>query len=272
MDVSLALLLNLYAFSTGRRLFALHQTKAAATAAGLGALAAHCDQAIAHDEGTRDLEARWAGDKDASQYAPEARPVDLQVDTALISLRDAISAEARDVDSGDGLAPMAAKLEALAFPLGLASVIKSSYVDELSELQRIIALLQSPDWAPLIPKLGLERRLLRLIELEKKYAAVIALPAKTTSFDEVKVSRTQGQTLMLQAVAMILGQYPSESDADVAGRRALLEPILKQNEAIRVYLRERRSVEDVNPTTGEIEPVAPPAPPAPPALPVTPVP
>jgi hypothetical protein len=266
MDVSLSLLFNLYAFSTGRRLFALHQTRQAALGAGLNALATHCAAAITHDEGTRDLEARWAGDKDASQYAPEARPVDIQVDIALSALRDSINAEARDAEPGDPLAAAAQKLEQLAFPDGLAAVIKRVYVDELNELQRIIALLQSPEWSVLVPKLGLERRLLRLIDLETKYAAVIALPAKTTSFDEVKAARTQGQTLMLQAVAMILGQYPSESDADVAGRRALLEPILKQNEAIRAYLRERRSPEDVNPATGEVEtPAAPPAPITPPA-------
>ncbi|MEO7330233.1 MAG: hypothetical protein ABI193_16780 [Minicystis sp.] len=270
MDVSLALLLNLYAFSTGRRLFALQKTKEAAMAAGLGPLALHCDQGIAYDEGTRDLEARWAGDKDASLYAPEARPVDIQVDMALSALRDAINAEARDSDAGDGLAAAAQKLEALAFPEGLAAVVKSVYVDELSEVQRIIALLQSPDWAPLLPKLGLLRRLMRLVELEKKYAAVIALPAKTTSYDEVKAARAQGQTLMLQAVAMILGLYPSESDADVAGRRVLLDPILKQNEAIRVYLRERRNVEDVNPATGEVEKQATPLLPVTPPLPATP--
>ena len=265
MDVSLSSLLSLYAFSTGRRLFALHQTRQAALAAGLNALVAHCDAAILHDEGTRDLEARWAGDKDASQYAPEARPIDLQVDIALSALRDALNAEARDADAGDGLAASAQKLEALCFPDGLAAVVKSVYVDELSELQRIIALLQSPDWALLVPKLGLERRLLRLVDLEKKYAAVIALPAKTTSYDEVKAARAQGQTLLLQAVAMIIGLYPSESDADVAGRRALLDAILKQNEAIRAYLRDRRTVDDVNPTTGEVEtPAAPPAPNTPP--------
>ena len=37
-------------------------------------------------------------------------------------------------------------------------------------------------------------------------------------------------------------------------RSALLAPILKQNEAIRTYLRARRGVEDVDPETGEIDP------------------
>jgi hypothetical protein len=35
------------------------------------------------------------------------------------------------------------------------------------------------------------------------------------------------------------------------------QPILRQNEAIRQYLRARRGVEDVDPDTGEIDPNAP---------------
>ena len=272
MDVSLALLLNLYAFSTGRRIWAMTQTGKAATAAGLNALAAHCDQAIAADATTREIESRWASDKDASTFAPEARAVDTLVDIALGALRDAINAEARDAAPGDPLAEDAAKLELEAFPQGVAAITTLGFVDELSEVQRIITLLDSPAWSIKVEKLGLHRRVLRLKELEKRYAAALALSPKSVTFDQVKAARRAGQNLMLQAVAMILGLYPSESEADVAARRTLLAPILQQNEAIRDYLRARRTVEDVNPTTGEVDPTAPPAtpPPAPPAQPPAP--
>jgi hypothetical protein len=257
MDVTLASLLNLYVFSTGRRIFAVQHVGKAAAAAGLTAIATHCEKAVGHDQTTRDLEARWAGDRTASQFSPEARPIDTLVDIALGALRDAIDAEARDADPGDDLAEAAAKLEKEAFPNGVAAITTLGYVDELNQVQRIIALLQSATWSALVPKLGLDRRLSRLVDLEQKYGAVLAEPAKTISFGEVKEARHKGQSLMLQAVAMILGQYPSESDADIAGRQALLKPILDQNDAIRVYLRERRAVEDVNPTTGQVEPAAP---------------
>lgn len=46
------------------------------------------------------------------------------------------------------------------------------------------------------------------------------------------------------AVAMILGLYPSGSDADTAARAKLLGPVLRQNELIRAYMRSRRSVGD----------------------------
>jgi hypothetical protein len=84
---------------------------------------------------------------------------------------------------------------------------------------------------------------------------ILPTTTKSISFGEVKDARTQGQQLLLQAVAMILGLFPSESAADQAGRAKLLGPILRQNEAIRVYLRSRRNVEDVDPDTGLPVPV-----------------
>jgi hypothetical protein len=58
---------------------------------------------------------------------------------------------------------------------------------------------------------------------------------------------------MLQAVAIILGKYPSDNDADLAARGKLLAPIFRQNDAIRDYLRARRPIVDINPETGEPE-------------------
>lgn len=263
MDATLASLLSFYVFSTGRRLFAVQEVKKAAQAVNLTALAAHCDKAIAHDTATRDLESRWASDKDAAQFAPEARQADILVDVALGALRDSLNAEARDAAPGDPLGEAAAKLEKLAFPKGLAHTTTLGFVDELAELQRIIALLQSPEWSDAAQKLGLGRRLARLVELEAIYKAAIAIPTKTVTFEQVKDARAKGQSLMLQAVAMILGQYPSDDAKHVDARGKLLGPIFRQNEAIRGYLRSRRSVEDVDPATGQVEPTPGQAEPAP---------
>jgi len=253
MDATLGSLLSFYAFSTGRRLFATQEVKKIAEAQGLAALGAHCGAAIAHDQATRDLEARWASDKEASQYSPEARQIDILVDTALGALRDSIDADARDAAPGDALGEAAAKLQKAAFPSGVAAVTTLSFVDELAEVQRIIALLQAAEWSGVVQQIGLGRRLSRLVELENVYQAAIAQPSKTVTFDQVKQARAKGQSLLLQAVAMILGQYPSDATADVEARRRLLEPIFRQNEAIRGYLRARRAIEDVDPATGQVE-------------------
>jgi len=101
--------------------------------------------------------------------------------------------------------------------------------------------------------LGLSRRVARIETLEPHYRSAVADPANTVAFTEVKKARLQGQSLLLQAVALVLGKYPSDGDADVAARDRLLAPILRQNEAIRDYLRTRRPVVEINPDTGEPE-------------------
>jgi hypothetical protein len=250
MDVTLAALLQFYVFSTGRRLFALGEVQKLATEGGHVALVAHCNAALVHDRTTMQKEAVWSTDKTAPQYVPEAKQVDTLVDVALGALRDSLEADVRDAAPGDVLSEKAAKLSQVVFPNGLAAVTNAPFVEQLAEVQRILQCLQSAEWAPVVSDLGLSRRVSRLVDLEKRYGAAIAMTTKSISFGEVKDARTQGQQMLLQAAAMILGLFPSESAADQAGRAKLLGPILRQNEAIRVYLRSRRSVEDVDPDTG----------------------
>jgi hypothetical protein len=59
--------------------------------------------------------------------------------------------------------------------------------------------------------------------------------------------------LLLEAVAIILGKHHKRTSEGTAQRLSLLGPILKQDEAIRQYMRVRRAVADVNPETGEDE-------------------
>jgi hypothetical protein len=253
MDATLASLLSFYVFPTGRRLRAMAEVRDAALAQGLDDLAAHCEKTIACDQLTRDLEARWSEGSDASRYAPEARHVDILVDVALGALRDAVDTAARDAAAGDPLGEAAIALEQVAFPRDVAHITTLPFSAELAELRRIVELLSDPAWAGPVNALGLGRRVARLAQLERVYAAAIALPATTVTFAEVNDARGRGQSMMLEAVATILGEHPSDRAPDVAARRALLAPILRQNEAIGGYLKARRPLEDVDPATGALE-------------------
>ena len=253
MDTTLSALLTFYSFSTGRRMFALLQVSKEATIAGHAALAAHCDTAIAHDKTVRDLEAHWLGQSSGSPFSPEAKQIDILVDSALGALRDGVDSAARASAPDDPLGEAALQLGKELFPTGLADIVKLPFVEELGQVARILDTLSSQTWAQKVQDLGLGRHVVYLTGLEKKYRVAVEGGTKL-SFDDVKAARAKGQSLMLEAVAMILGLYPSDSAADQAGRAKLLGPILKQNEAIREYLRARRAVEDVNPETGAPEP------------------
>lgn len=251
MSAYLSDLISLYAFSTGRRLFAQGQTKTHAAKAALTSLENHCSAAIAHDQNTLVMEAKWAGTKPSRMYGPGAKKADVLIDVALGALDSALEAETRDASDGDPLGQSALELRFALFPMGLAAVTKAVYVEELAEAERILDVLQSPKWSQTVQDLGLHRRMNKLGALVGQYRTAVGAKDDKIVFEELKAMRAQGQALLHQSVAMILGLHPSDSAADVAARKQLLGPILAQNDAIRMYLKTRRSVPDVNPETGE---------------------
>lgn len=253
MSATLSSLFVFYQFSTGRRLFAMQELQKAAQIQGLPALAVFCTTAIDHDRTTRILEARWAGRKTGAHYAPITKNIDGQIDTALTALHDGLDNEAKNSSPQDPLAARAEIARSLLFPKGVAAITSLNYVDELTEVERILHTAKSPEWAPVLRDLGLQRRLDRLETLESLYRTAIADAGDQIAFGEVKSARQRGQSLMLQAIAIILGHCPSDSESDIEKRSQLLAPILRQNEAIREDLRARRPVSDIDPDTGEPE-------------------
>jgi hypothetical protein len=67
------------------------------------------------------------------------------------------------------------------------------------------------------------------------------------SWDDVKAGRELGQELYLQVVANIIMRFA----ANLSTRSALLEPIWDQNQEIKAYRRQRRTLVDVDPDSGE---------------------
>lgn len=259
VDVTLGSLFNLYDFSTGRRLFAMRQVHEQATQRGLADLAAHAASAVEHDRQTRTLDARWTarGVRPAAANDAAAQKVDALVDRALSALRAGAQAQADVARPGDGIAEKVDQFLRAVFPKGVAEVSSLAYVEELEAVNAIVEKLKG-ELQPLVVELGLTRQASRLEELAVEYKAALEQPkGDEISFDKVRAARAQGQQLMLEAVAMIAGRFPSNSVGDAEARRALLGPILRQNEEIRRYLRSRRKVEDVDPETGEVDVAAP---------------
>lgn len=259
MDTSLAALLNLYTFSTGRRLFALGGLTKVAEERGQDELVAHCNAAIAADRRTRALEVEWEAVSATPRGNQELAKVDAQLDRTLVALRDTAESQAAGADDPELSARVGALLRSI-FPSGVQAVTQAPYVDELALVEGILAVLKQKAQAPLIAELGLGRLVRRIGEVCGEYRAL--LEADTPSqlaFTAVRAARTEGQDRLLQAVAMVLGRFPGNDPKDSEARAALLDPVMRQNEAIRKTLRSRRST-DVNPETGELD--ATPTPPA----------
>lgn len=257
MNVALsALFAGIYIFTPGRRVLCMRQVKAAATAANFTALAAHADACIAHDQETLVLEAKWNGrDASAPAWNPALREIDPLVDTTLTSLRDTLDRQISASKPEEPLAVQGAALLQILFPLGAGEVTNATYPDEAAQVERILNEIKASKWAALVAEFGLGRIIGRLTELSIEYRKLLETPAPSgIPFATVKAARAKGQDNMLQAMAMILGKYSSESEADRAGRETLMGPILRQNDSIGQYLKSRRNVPDVDPDTGEEKP------------------
>ncbi len=269
MDTSLAGLISIYIFPTGRRLFAVGQVATRARARDFPELAKHCSRAIAHDRECLTLERRWEGvvaeskgkvapARPAAGAPPSAADVDPLVDKTLTAIRDhAVSQTAGAAPDDPIHATVAAFLKEI-YPAGVGEVTKLGFVEELAAVDIIVGLLQSKELGPVVKDLGLGRLVKRLADLAVVYrASQLGQPEGVLAFSDVRVARINGQDLLLEAIAIVLGKYRSSSPDDVAARNELIGPILDQNDAIGAALKGRRSVVDVNPDTGASDPSVP---------------
>jgi hypothetical protein len=219
--------------------------------------------AITHDKQTYEFDLKWSEIPGAAVGArPVRKQTDIQridglVDRTLTAIRDGAVAQAEGADPNDDISEKVERFLVALFPAGVQAVTSLPVVEELAAVDAIVTKLEGSHAAAVV-ELELTRLSKRLATLAIDYRAAQEAPATTElSFDTVRAARAQGHEHLLQAVALIVGRYYSTTDEHVAARSTLLAPILKQNEAIRLYLRARRAVEDVDPETGEIDPNAP---------------
>ncbi|MCC6556085.1 MAG: hypothetical protein IT372_24250 [Polyangiaceae bacterium] len=258
MDGSLESLFSFYVFTTGRRLFALRQVRAAAQAEGFTALAEHCGAAIEHDIATQAIERRWAGEPMSADTNPEAQRIDVLVDRTLGGIRDHAVAQTVGAPDSDPIHASVADFLKKVFPTGsVRDITTLSYVDELEAVDGIVRMFEG-ELAGLVEELNLGRLAERLAKLAVDYRAALESPPQSLiDWGRVRAARAEGQGLLLEAVALIVGKHHARTPEGTAARLALLGPILRQNEAIGVSLRARRTPTDVNPETGEEQPNSP---------------
>ncbi|AKT36409.1 uncharacterized protein CMC5_005220 [Chondromyces crocatus] len=257
----LSSLFSLYELSTGRRLFALAQVVKAADGLGLPPIATHARAALAHDTLTRTLDTRWAARAQPPPLDAVLKPIDAKLDRTLSSLRDAARAQAEVATPADGLAAKVETFLREVFPIGVGAITSLVYVEELSQVDRILDKVRGPNapLADLVTEIGLTRHVERLAELAEQYRKALEVPKNDLTWGEVRAARARGQNLLLETVALIIAYTAGDTPERATARATLLAPILVQNEAVRQYLRARRRVEDVDPVTGELDLTAPPS-------------
>jgi hypothetical protein len=250
MDVSLTQFIKVYGFSTGRRIVAVRKIRKVAL--GMGAhpiIITHTGEALEHDHNTRRLDLMWIGHRDGQLIFSELRPIDDLVDTSLTGVRDGAVSLTKGARPGDIIAAKANQFLAAIFPAGVGAVTTLQCVDQLAAVEVIAEKLQG-ELAPMVRELGLTLQVNRLLDLVPEYRQAIENRPASMDFNIVRQAREQGQTYLVELVALILGTYYKSNDPDhIAARAALLAPIIEQQEAIRVYRQARRPLVDLDPDT-----------------------
>lgn len=254
MLVTIAFLINIYLFPTGRRLFALEQVRKRAKTMGYARIAQHAALAIDHDRRTQRMEMRSRAAPSAV-FGPEAQELDSELDQSVMGLHIFLDSQIRlyGASSQRGLAAGTIRQEL--FPDGPNAIIKLPYVQENQAVHGMLARLEDPDMAEAVaalPELG--EAIDHIRALNARFGRVLAEAQNGTapSAEDVRQARTRGQTLLSETVALIIAEFAgTEKDPR---RDELLEPILVQNQAIRQIRRRRRNPTDIDPDTGVIIP------------------
>ncbi len=250
MDVSLRHWLNLYIFPPGRRHFVLAKVGAVAEEKKLESLAQHCQTAVQHEANLRNQRRKLAEIRNR-RVNPRLTALDPKIDKTLGAIYR-IAHELASTLDGTPEGELASRLLEQCFPNGLAAITNKNYVEQSTELRSLIALLRT-EHSEAVERLGVIKQLLdRLENMNNEFRAILEADRNAeVNQDEIRAGEILGQENLLQALAMILGDFPSASIEHVENRQALLRPIIKQNEAIKAYYRSRRALNDVDPDTGE---------------------
>lgn len=236
----LSSLFALYTLTPGRRIYALGRVRERALAKELTVIVAAIDAAIAQD--------RHALDIDAARLAPTKSPPVRQRDTAVDRTLAVIHRLLSHFAAGEDSAVPSALLSNL-FPINLAHHVRLPFVEQAAANERVLAVVEGEAHKTWLDNHGLRPLIVQLRTTHDEFAA--ALHARddesAPSWDEVKAARESGQELYLQVVARVIVQFIEDPEA----RDELLEPVWDQEALIRAYRRQRRTVVDVDPDTGE---------------------
>jgi len=268
MQTGLFHLLNMRQMPTGRRVFITRKMRKAAEALGATEIVDRCDEALAWDQKTMEMELAYLSDKgQVSRSRGEAQRFDQQIDARLAAM--AAIAQASTVgDEADPVVQAAHGFMAEVFPLGVAALTQLSFEEQLAAVEQLLGRFVAPGGlAAQVDQLGLRRYVTHLVPLVERFRQELeAESVARVTFDQLESARAQGRDLLASAVFLAAATYYRRTPADTQARNRLLHELYRQDELLSRAFRRGRMVVDIDPDTGVEQPVSDAAPIAEPAL------
>lgn len=252
MSIRPAGLVSLYKFTTGRRLHALREIARRAMALVIGPVVTHATRAIAHDQKVMTMEATIdaAG---TSQHGPDAAILDRQVDRAITGLELHLNAQVRMYGEQHPIGKDATLVRDELLPDGAGAITFLPYATQHERIDALLVIAEDPDSelgkaVARVP--GLSAMFTHLRTHNDAYGASLQdYDRGRPTREELAEAQAEGQDNLAEVVFVIMAHYAGQPELR-AQRDSLLEPVLRQNEAIRLARRRRRLPGDVDPDTG----------------------
>jgi hypothetical protein len=250
MDTNAASLMTVYKFPTGRRLWALREVARLAMAFVASDIAEHAATGVEHDSGVAAMEAR-AEALGRSRYGRDATTLDKRVDDVIVGIDSHLIARERVYGERSERGADAALVREKLLPQGAGAITRLAFVPEHERVKALIARARAADIAEVVARIPeLPEMLAELEALNTEYGTVLgAYDRDRPAPDDLLAAQARGQEILAEVTAMIVARYARLPERR-AEREALLEPILRQQEDIRLARQRRRRPRDIDPDTG----------------------
>jgi hypothetical protein len=253
MSIRSADLMTTYQLTTGRRLHALREIARRAMALAAAPVVAHATRAIAHDDGVLAMEAALEA-ANTNQHGAEAVALDKQVDRAVTGVELHLDAQGRVFGEEHQLGKDAALVRRELLPEGAGAITFLPFARQHERVGVMLKIAEQPgtEVAAAVQRIPtLPAMLAQVRALNDAYGDSLQdYDRGRPTREQVTQAQQEGQDMFAEVVAAILVEYAGQPERR-ADRDSLLEPVLRQNEAVRIARRRRRAPVDIDPGTGD---------------------
>jgi hypothetical protein len=231
-------------FPLSRCLFVLQEIRARALARDVAEIAAQIGLAIPRVQDALDLDQRQRASR-TSRFPVEARDVDELVDASVVGLDDYCESQ-MSLFRGEPRAGAAARVKRALLPEGVASIVRLPYADQHTRIDALLARAQAPDLlddVALLP--DMTAVLGRMRALNGHYGEILRDHEGRLTRQDVRARQDECHELLCSVACLVIGHFVTLPERH-ADRDYLLEPILRENEALRERRRRRRADGDAS--------------------------
>ena len=184
-------------------------------------------------------------------YPPEATAMDGLVDRCLGGTHGYLDSQMRFFP-GEPRGDAAGRIMQTIFPDGVAAVTHLPYAEEQAHVTMLLEQLESEELAEDVALLpGFPELIARLRQRNREYGEVLRAAGDVPTRDELRAAQQRCRDLVAAVVALALGLYALRAPDRRDEVEHVLEPIWRQNEAVRILRRRRGIPTDVDPENGE---------------------